>query len=226
MDGNEWCAIVHVDFRPAYASREAFIAALQSGGISFEAGEALLREFVAGTEHSSETIEVAVLQQLHAGNHFEVVARYRSEAAYQAQLSTPVHLAYRAGIAAALGSPYEDRLHGARGEQIWPLAELGDAVVITQLEVQPPHLEEAQALLEELVAIQASDARLIGQVLLQRRYLPTNLEVVAVWSSHESFDEHIDTAEVRALRTQLEHLLVAPIDDRRYDVFAGHFTSP
>ena len=226
MHASEWCSIVHVDFRPSFVDREAFIAALQAGiGPTFEEGEQVLRTFVADSA-SSATIEVAVLQQQHAPNHFDVVSRFASEAAYEQHLPSAVNLAYRRGIATALGSPYEDRLHSARGEQTWPSASIGDVVVITQIETQPEALSRALSLVDELVAAQDVDPALTGQVLLQRHYRPANLEVVSVWTTTESFNEHIASSTAAPIRAALEQLLVAPIDDRRHFLFAGEWITP
>jgi hypothetical protein len=60
-------------------------------------------------------------------------------------------------------------------------------VVIMQIEIQPPRLDEALSLVEELAAAQSADAAMSGQVLLQRRYRPSNLELISVWSSSEAF---------------------------------------
>jgi quinol monooxygenase YgiN len=227
MNPNEWCAIVHVDFRPSFADREEFIARLRAGvGPTFEAGEKVLRDLVAGADHSAGTIEVAVLQQQRAANHFEVVSRFASEAAYEAHLATPLNVEYRRGIASDLGSPYEDRLHSARGSQSWPRATVGDAVVLTQIEVQQPHLDQALSIVDEIAAAQSANAAMRGEVLLQRHYRPTNLELISVWSSSEAFDEHIASSAVQSSRSALSSLLVAPIDDRRHDLFAGEWSTP
>ncbi len=128
MDTNEWCAIAHIDFRPSFADRGAPIAAPQAAkGPSFEEGEQVLRVLVAAG-HPPGTVDLAVLQQLDAANHFEVIGRFSSEAAYDAYLISAANLDYRRGVAPALASPYEDRLHGARGEQAWPGAGAGDVL--------------------------------------------------------------------------------------------------
>ena len=73
MDTNEWCAIAHIDFRPSFADRGALIAALQAGkGPTFEEGEQVLR-FLVAAGHPPGTVDLAVLQQLDAVNHFEVI---------------------------------------------------------------------------------------------------------------------------------------------------------
>ena len=129
-------------------------------------------------------------------------------------------------LAPALGSPYEDRLHGARGEQAWPGAGAGDIVVIMQIEIEPPRLDEALSLAEELAAAQSADAAMNGQVLLQRRCRPSNLELISVWSSSEAFEEHLASGSAQAPRSVLASRLVAPIDVRPHRLFAGGWTTP
>jgi len=144
--------------------REALIAAGQAGyGPSFEEGEQVLRVLVAAG-HPPGTVDLAVL--ISAAN-----------------------LGYRRGVAPALASPCQDRLHGARGEQAWPGAGAGDVVVIMQIEIQPPRLDEALSLVGELAAAQSADAAMSDRVLLQRRCRPSNLELISVWSSSQAFGE-------------------------------------
>jgi hypothetical protein len=90
-----------------------------------------------------------------------------------------------------------------------------------QVEIQPPRLDEALSLVEEVAAAQSADAAMSGQVLLQRRYRPSNLELISVWSSSEAFEEHLAPGSAQATRSALASRLVAPIDVRRHRVFAG-----
>ncbi len=226
MDTNEWCAIAHIDFRPSFADRGALVAAVQAGkGLSVEEGEQVLRVLVAAG-HPPGTVDLAVLQQLHAANHFEVIARFSSEAAYEAHLISLANLDYRRGVAPALASPYKDRLHMARGEKAWPGAGAGDVVVIMQIEIQPPRLDEALSLVEELAAAQLADTAMSGQVLLQRRCRASNLELISVWSSSEAFEEHLASGSAQAPRSALASRLVAPVDARPHRLFAGGWTTP
>jgi quinol monooxygenase YgiN len=222
---NEWCAITHIDFRPSFTDRGAPIAALQAGkGPSLEEAEQVLRVLVAA-ERPPGTVDLTVLQQQYAANHFEVIGRFSSEAAYEAHLISTANLGYRRGVAPALASPYEDRLHSARGEQAWPGAGAGDVVVIVQIEIQPPRLDQALSL-EELAAAQSADAAMSGQALLQRRHRPSNLELMSVWSSSEAFEEHLASGSAQASRSALASRLVAPIDVRPHRLFAGGWTTP
>ena len=95
-----------------------------------------------------------------------------------------------------------------------------------QIEIQPPRLDEALSLVEELAAAQSADAAMSGQVLLQRRYRPSNLELISVWSSSEAFGEHLASASAQAPRSAVASRLVAPIDVRRHRLFAGGWMAP
>ena len=213
-------------FRPSFADRGAFIAARRAGnGPSFEEGEQVLRVLV-GAGHPPGTVDLAVLQQLYPANHFEVIGRFSSQAAYEAYLISAANLDYRRGVAPALASPYEDRLLSARGEQAWPGAGAGDVVVIMQIEIQPPRLDKALSLVGELAAAQSADAAMSGQVPLQRRCRPSNLELISVWSSSEAFEEHLASGSAQAPRLALASRLVAPIDVRPHRLFAGGWTTP
>ena len=163
---------------------------------------------------------------MHAANHFEVIGRFSSEAVYEAHLISTANLGYRRGLAPALASPYEDRLHGARGEQAWPGAGAGDVVVIMQIDIQPPRLAEALSLVGEVAPAQSAEAAMSGQVLLQRRCRPSNLELISVWSSSEAFEEHLASGSAQAPRSALASRLVAPIDVRLHRLFAGGWTTP
>ena len=129
-------------------------------------------------------------------------------------------------MASTLASPYEDRLLSARGEQAWPGAGVGDVVVIMQVEIQPPRLDKALSLVGKIAAAQSADAAVSGQVLLQRRYRPSNLELISVWSSSEAFEEHLASGGAQAPRSALASRLIALIDVRRHRLFAGGWTAP
>ena len=75
-----------------------------------------------------------------------------------------------------------------------------------QIEIQPPRLDEALSLVEEVAAAQSADAAMRGQVLLQQRYRPSNLELISVWSSSEAFDEHLASGSAQAPRSALAFL--------------------
>jgi quinol monooxygenase YgiN len=210
MDPGEWCALVHVDI------------GMRSG---LEVVEDALRSLVAGSV-STGTIELVALKDERRPNHFEVVGRFSSEAAYREHQVAEPNLAFRGSIGPILGSPYEDRLHGARGAQHWPSAKVGDFVVVTQVEARPDRLDEATTRFDAFVAERSGEAGLVGQVALQRRYLPNNLEAVSVWTGPASFDDYAGSTAGAASRAELEQLLLAPIEDRRFELLAGTWTTP
>jgi quinol monooxygenase YgiN len=208
MELSEWCAVVHVDI----GSRTGL-----------EAVEDAFHALVDGSAGASGTLELVVLRSEGRPNHFELIGRFASEDAYHEHLVTPSNLVFRSTVAPILGSPYEDRLHSARGKQSWPVASLDDFIVVTQVEARPSELESALAAFDALVVQQSFAAGLRGQVALQRHYLPNNLELISVWESPEAFDAHLASDDGLALRSAFQALLLAPADDRRYTLIAGRW---
>lgn len=211
MNPEEWCALAHVDI------------GMRTG---LEVVEEALLSFVAGSVSTTGVIELAALKDERRPNHFEVVGRYSGETAYHEHQVAEPNLVFRRSIGAVLGSPYEDRLHGARGPQRWPKAKVGDFVVITQMEARPDRLDTATTRFDAFVGERSNDAGLLGQVALQRRYLPNNLEVVSVWAGPEAFDDHQVARPTTASRAGLEEVLLAPIEDRRFQLLAGPWATP
>jgi quinol monooxygenase YgiN len=96
--------------------------------------------------------------------------------------------------------------------------------VITALEVLPWSLEASEPLLDDLAEAQRGASGLLGQVLLQRTVRATNLELLSVWSSAESFEEYLASEISSRVRNPLAPLLVAPIEDRPHGVLCGAWT--
>ena len=211
MEPGEWCAIVHVDI------------GMRSG---LEVVEDALRALVEGSAESDGTIEVVALRQEGKPNHFEVIGRYASEDAYKDHLVSASNLAFRSMVAPILGSPYEDRIHGPRGDQRWPSASLDDFVVVTQLEARPTRLDAALSHFDDFAAEQSAAKGLVGQVALQRPYFANNLEVVSVWADSAAFDHYLASDRVQSARAALEEELLAPVDHRRYALIAGALSVP
>jgi quinol monooxygenase YgiN len=90
----------------------------------------------------------------------------------------------------------------------------------------PPGTVETLSLVAELAAAQSADASMSGQVLLQRRCRPSNLELISVWPSSEAFEEHLASGSAQAPRSALASRLVAPVDARPHRLFAGRWMTP
>jgi quinol monooxygenase YgiN len=211
MEPGEWCAIVHVDI------------GMRSG---LEVVEDALRALVQGSAETAGTIEVVSLRQDGKPNHFEVIGRYVSEGGYKEHLVSASNLAFRSMVAPILGSPYEDRIQGPRGDQTWPSASLDDFVVVTQIEARPTQLDAALSHFDDFVAEQGSAKGLVGHVALQRPYFANNLEVVSVWADSAAFEDYLATDGAQSARAALEAELLAPVDHRRYAVIAGAWSVP
>jgi quinol monooxygenase YgiN len=206
MELGECCAIVHVDI----GSRTGL-----------EAVEDALRELVQSSAETAGTIDLVALRQEGKPNHFEVIGRYVSEGAYKEHLVSASNLAFRSLVAPILGSPYEDRIHGPRGEQRWPSASVDDFVVVTQIEGRPTKLDAVLSAFDEFASEQSAAKGLVGQVALQRPSLANNLEVVSVWANSTAFDDYLATDRAQPSRAALEEELLAPVDHRRYTLIAG-----
>ena len=211
MELGEWCAIVHVDI------------GMRSG---LEVVEDALRALVAGSVETTGTIEVVALRQEGKPNHFEVIGRYAAEDSYKEHLVSASNLAFRSMVAPILGSPYEDRIHGPRGDQRWPSASLDELVVVTQVEARPTQLDAALSRFDDFVAEQSAGKGLVGQVALQRPYFSNNLEVVSVWADWAAFDDYLASDRAQSSRAALEEELLAPVDHRRYALIAGALSVP
>jgi quinol monooxygenase YgiN len=211
MEPGEWCAIVHVDI------------GMRSG---LEVVEDALRALVEGSAGTTGTIEVVALRQEGKPNHFEVIGRYASEDAYKDHLVSASNLAFRSMVAPILGSPYEDRILGPRGDQRWPTASLDDFVVVTQVEARPTQLEAALSRFDDFVAEQSAAEGLVGQVALQRPYFANNLEIVSVWADSAAFDDYLASDRAQSSRAALEEKFLAPVDHRRYALIAGALSVP
>lgn len=205
MELDEWCALVHVDI------------GMRSG---LEVIEEAIQAYVAGASGAEGTLDLRALKDERRPNHFEVIGRYRDEAAYRSHQVHDATLAFRRAVGPVLGSPYEDRLHGPLGAQDWQLGDLGDFVTVTQVEARPDELDAAKTRLEaylgDLGAVDGSRAT----TALERRFLGNNLEILTLWESPEAFDGFIASGAATTRRVALEELLLAPIEDRRLVVFA------
>ncbi len=210
MDLDEWCVLAHVDIG-------------MRAGLEF--AEDALRDMATAADPAAGVLDLIALKDEKRANHFEVVGRFGSEAAYHAHQVAPSNLAFRRLVGPVLGSPYEDRLHAPRGQQEWPTTTIGGFVVITQVEARPDQLDAAIERFDVLVAEQAAADGFLGQVVLQRRYLANNLEAMSVWTAPEAFDAHLGSGSPTSTFDALEEMLVAPIENRRFHLLAGALAS-
>jgi quinol monooxygenase YgiN len=185
--------------------------------------EVLMRELAGRIAETPGVLDMLGLRKIGRGNHFELIWRFTSQEAYLEHLSAPTYHAFRAGIAPANAAPYWDRLHHVRADQRWPAAATGDFVVITQFEVQPQLLDEGVPLIDQLTEAQLDAPGLVGQVLLQRLEPSFNLELISVWSSPETFEDHVESEGTKLVRGELTPLLLAPVEDRAHYVISGEW---
>ncbi|KAF1070823.1 MAG: hypothetical protein GAK45_00684 [Pseudomonas citronellolis] len=88
-------AIVHVDIAPSQV----------------EQAIPLLRSFAEHARHDPAVLDLQVLQQTGADNHYTLVEVLRSPADYRHFVETDYAKALRTGLQPLLGSPFDERLH-------------------------------------------------------------------------------------------------------------------
>src|SRR5580700_8888703 len=115
MATDEYCAFGHIDMLPPVPHAVTMC-------------ELLLKGYVAGGDDAPGVVDLVALKQTKFLSHFEFIRRFHSREAYLEEIVSPQFRALRAGVAWALGSPFEDRLLHVRGTQPWPDASTGDFV--------------------------------------------------------------------------------------------------
>lgn len=169
-------------------------------------------------------IALAVLRQPVRQNHFELVGRFASDADYVSHLCGEHNRAFREAIAPTLGAPYEDRIHRGNTPDSLPATSPGDFVVVTQLELFPKNESSYAGALKELANGQRDTDGMRGNVVLERRERPNNVEIISVWSGEEAFEAHLGDPASLAARANFADWLVAPIDDRRHHLLVGELS--
>ena len=85
--------VSHVDFLPSGLKAVSFLDA-----------------YVAQEQHDPDVVHAELLQSIEAPNHFTLIETFRNRDSYNRHLEAGYTRNFRAGIAAALGSPYDERL--------------------------------------------------------------------------------------------------------------------
>src|SRR3954452_20165084 len=86
--------------------------------------------------------------------------------------------------------------------------------VVTYIDVAPAAKDQAAALLQPLAEASRKDA---GNLLFQtlQRTAPTHqFVIVATWKDQQALDAHNAAAHSKQFRSQVDPLLIGPIDDR------------
>ncbi len=87
------CTVAHIDFMPNHTQTVT-----------------VLEAYVARESHDPGVTHVELLQSITAPNHFTLLETFRDKAAYDGHIEAGYTRNFRAGIAPALGSPYDERL--------------------------------------------------------------------------------------------------------------------
>jgi quinol monooxygenase YgiN len=86
--------------------------------------------------------------------------------------------------------------------------------MVTYIDVAPAAKDQAAALLRPLAEASRKDAGNLVFQILQRTAPAHQFVIVATWKDQQSLDAHSAAAHSKQFRSQVDPLLIAPIDDR------------
>jgi quinol monooxygenase YgiN len=86
--------------------------------------------------------------------------------------------------------------------------------MVTYIDVAPAAKDQAAALLRPLAEATRKDAGNLLYQILQRAAPAHQFVIVATWKDQQSLDAHDGAAHSKQFRSQIDPLLIAPIDDR------------
>jgi quinol monooxygenase YgiN len=92
----------------------------------------------------------------------------------------------------------------------------GDAAVyvVAYVEVIPPAVAEATALLRQYREASRTDAGLVRLEVLQQRGRPDHFAIMETWQDQKTFEAHGGAPHTSALRERLQPLRSSPYDER------------
>lgn len=90
--------------------------------------------------------------------------------------------------------------------------------VIAQFVALPEKVQELKVVLLKLIEPTRQEAGCIQYELLQSQSDPTNFTFVEEWASNDALNAHLNSAHIEATDTQLDGLLAAEPDIRRYSL--------
>ena len=85
--------VTHVDFLPSGLKAVSFLEA-----------------YVAREQGDADVLHAELLQSIETPNHFTLLETFRNRDSYNRHVEAGYTRSFRAGIAPALGSPYDERL--------------------------------------------------------------------------------------------------------------------
>jgi quinol monooxygenase YgiN len=93
-------------------------------------------------------------------------------------------------------------------------ARAATVYVVAYLEVMPPSMGEAAALLRQYREASRQEAGHIGLEVLQQSGRPDHFAILERWQDQQAFEAHAMAAHTRQCRDQLRRLCVSPYDER------------
>jgi quinol monooxygenase YgiN len=98
--------------------------------------------------------------------------------------------------------------------------------LVSYIEVAEPAVARVADILRRMAQAARPESGASRYDVLQRTASPNQFAIVEVWKNQQARTDHLGQSPARALRAELDPLLVAPIDERLYAIVVASEPSP
>lgn len=175
-----------------------------------------LGEWVAATRRADWLKRVEILQRTTRPHHFAIVASWVSRRHFEATRDGTGGAMLRDKLTAHMISGLDTRIHNNLIGGADARSATGETIVVTHVDVPPPHKDACIALLEALVAASRAEPGSVRFEVLQQADRPNHFSVVECWAGRAAYDAHIVARHTRDFRHALTPITGALYDERIY----------
>ena len=185
-----------------------------AGSAAFILGSVLSGQAVG---HFGIATDVQVLREIGRDNRFVVLESWKDQSAFEAHGKAPHAQQFRDRLGAIETAPPDERVLAGLWQSPTPKTPSAHSVwVVTHVDVMPPYMDEASAMLKELGESSAKEPGNTRFVMAQQTGRPNHFTVSEIWADRTSFDAHRAAAQTRHFRDRLGPMLGALYNQRIY----------
>lgn len=208
----------------AQTSDEIFVATyieVQPGAAA--QAVSLLNEYVRAVGQEPGNLRVEAFREDGRPNRFILMEAWNERGEFDAHELAAQTQSFRDRLHSIARAPLDQRVNSGFSVDIERAAGGAEAVfVFTHVDVPGNWREDAEMLLEQLVAASRKDDGLIRYDVYQQLDRPNHFTVFSAWDNRRNFDANGNTEHWRNFRASLSPRLGALYDERLY----SHLTSP
>jgi quinol monooxygenase YgiN len=175
-----------------------------------------LGEWAQVTRRTDRLERFEALQRTTRPHHFAIVATWSSRAQFDSSRQGSGGAMLRDQLGPHLISGVDTRVHADLIGGADAVRGPGRLIVVTHVDVPPPHKDTCIGLLETLVAASRAEAGSVRFDVLQQADRPNHFSVVESWADQTAYDAHIVAAHTRQFRHALTPITGALYDERIY----------